>query len=112
MVSGLVTSPNDHCSIFSGDARLMRMASKSALRAVLLSVKLGLIIQTLKSSFALVVAHRRGPQRADFARWGGFSPPTQVQRPSLRRAAAAAVDAWSRSAPHRDTATATRGSAR
>ena len=29
MVSGLVTSPCDHDMIFSGDARLMRMASKS-----------------------------------------------------------------------------------
>src|SRR4029077_21227512 len=30
MVSGLVTSPCDQLRIFSGDARLMRMASKSA----------------------------------------------------------------------------------
>src|SRR5271170_6883142 len=30
MVSGLVTSPWDQLRIFSGDARLMRMASKSA----------------------------------------------------------------------------------
>src|SRR5271165_2197848 len=29
MVSGLVTSPCDQLRIFSGDARLMRMASKS-----------------------------------------------------------------------------------
>src|SRR3954467_15019834 len=41
IVSGLVTSPNDHCSILSGDARLMRIASKSARRVVLVSVKLG-----------------------------------------------------------------------
>src|SRR5580704_4185959 len=31
MVSGLVTSPCDQLRIFSGDARLMRMASKSAI---------------------------------------------------------------------------------
>ena len=31
MVSGLVTSPWDQLRIFSGDARLMRMASKSAM---------------------------------------------------------------------------------
>src|SRR6516164_357619 len=30
MVSGLVTSPCDQLRIFSGDARLMRIASKSA----------------------------------------------------------------------------------
>src|SRR5213082_1477638 len=30
MVSGLVTSPCDQLRIFSGEARLMRMASKSA----------------------------------------------------------------------------------
>src|SRR5271167_3337202 len=30
MVSGLVTTPCDQLRIFSGDARLMRMASKSA----------------------------------------------------------------------------------
>jgi hypothetical protein len=29
IVSGLVTSPCDHERIFSGDARLMRIASKS-----------------------------------------------------------------------------------
>src|SRR6266852_4185254 len=31
MVSGLVTSPCDQLRIFSGEARLMRMASKSAM---------------------------------------------------------------------------------
>jgi hypothetical protein len=31
MVSGLVTSPCDQLRIFSGEARLMRMASKSAI---------------------------------------------------------------------------------
>src|SRR5580700_1998430 len=31
MVSGFVTSPCDQLRIFSGDARLMRMASKSAI---------------------------------------------------------------------------------
>src|SRR5258708_37276255 len=31
MVSGLVTSPCDQLRIFSGDARLIRMASKSAI---------------------------------------------------------------------------------
>src|ERR1700688_179727 len=31
MVSGLVTSPCDQLRIFSGDARLMRIASKSAI---------------------------------------------------------------------------------
>src|SRR4029077_11274475 len=31
MVSGLVTSPCDQLRIFSGDARLMRIASKSAM---------------------------------------------------------------------------------
>src|SRR5579864_5674799 len=31
MVSGLVTSPWDQLRIFSGDARLIRMASKSAI---------------------------------------------------------------------------------
>src|ERR1700757_2256570 len=31
MVSGLVTSPCDQLLIFSGEARLMRMASKSAI---------------------------------------------------------------------------------
>src|SRR5450755_3583743 len=31
MVSGLVTSPWDQLRIFSGEARLMRMASKSAI---------------------------------------------------------------------------------
>ena len=33
IVSGLVTSPCDHDRIFSGDARLIRMASKSLVRA-------------------------------------------------------------------------------
>src|SRR4030095_11243928 len=53
MVSGLVTSPNDHCSIFSGDASEMRIASKSARRVVLVSVKLGLIFigSTLQHRF-------------------------------------------------------------
>jgi hypothetical protein len=31
MVSGLVTSPCDQLRIFSGEARLIRMASKSAI---------------------------------------------------------------------------------
>jgi hypothetical protein len=33
IVSGLVTSPCDHDMIFSGEARLMRIASKSLVRA-------------------------------------------------------------------------------
>jgi hypothetical protein len=33
MVSGLVTSPCDHDRIFSGEARLIRMLSKSAIEA-------------------------------------------------------------------------------
>jgi hypothetical protein len=32
MVSGLVTSPWDQLRIFSGDARLIRMESKSAIK--------------------------------------------------------------------------------
>ena len=43
MVSGFVTSPNDHERIFSGEASEMRIASKSARSVVLLSWKLGLI---------------------------------------------------------------------
>src|SRR5215467_2930062 len=35
MVSGLVTSPCDQLRIFSGDARLMRMESKSAIKLAL-----------------------------------------------------------------------------
>src|SRR5215471_1445718 len=35
MVSGLVTSPWDQLRIFSGDARLMRIESKSAIRFAL-----------------------------------------------------------------------------
>jgi hypothetical protein len=35
MVSGLVTSPCDHERIFSGDAREMRIASKSVIGLVI-----------------------------------------------------------------------------
>src|ERR1043165_7514024 len=58
MVSGFVTSPCDQERIFSGDARLMRIASKSVVREPRVS-KLGLMYQfTISTSNQLTRATR------------------------------------------------------
>jgi hypothetical protein len=61
IVSGLVTSPCDHDWIFSGDARLIRMASKSLVSEPRVS-KLGLMFSV--SSFQLSVASNPARCRA------------------------------------------------
>src|ERR1700684_518638 len=49
MVSGLVTSPCDQLRIFSGEARLMRIESKSAMRLALSYGEERYILLSLKS---------------------------------------------------------------
>src|SRR5437660_2855766 len=74
MVSGLVTSPCDQLRIFSGDARLMRMASKSAIG---FTRSKGLERYKVFLQFLRHYAAARGSQND----WPGFSG-QQFARPS------------------------------
>src|SRR6476660_3826594 len=60
MVSGLVTSPCDHERILSGDARLMRIASKSDVKEPRLS-KEGLIFCFSQSVLSALLDARGAP---------------------------------------------------
>src|SRR5581483_3354514 len=59
MVSGLVTSPCDQLRIFSGEARLMRMASKSAIG---FARSKGLERNKVSSTLAAFIAAASGPE--------------------------------------------------
>src|SRR5271170_2689484 len=104
MVSGLVTSPCDQLRIFSGEARLIRMESKSAIkfarsygdeRYIILLYKFGVAGWRPESQFGQsLIPNKPIPS---------FSPP-RVRYPESPAA--------SSSAPHPDIMTATRGSGR
>src|SRR6185295_14816335 len=79
MVSGLVTSPCDHCRIFSGDASEIRIASKSGASCVFSCWNLNTLISPLI-------------KRKPFTGFTGFRPDLHVNpeqsrnpvQPSLR----------------------------
>src|SRR5260370_18102827 len=84
MVSGLVTSPCDQLRIFSGDARLMRMASKSA-TGFAISDGLG---PNLFLRFRSAVRRRTRLSRTVASRWSFVGseisdPEAQEQRPRV-----------------------------
>src|SRR6202521_1584633 len=89
MVSGLVTSPCDQLRIFSGDARLMRMASKSATG---FAISNGLE-RNMFLRFPTAVRRRTRLSRTVASRWSFVAseisdPEAQEQRPrvySLKR---------------------------
>src|SRR5579862_7371188 len=105
MVSGLVTSPWDQLRIFSGEARLIRMESKSAIKFAL-SYGEDLYISSPIKLF----------QAADERRFTQISPISVHPRLSaainLRLAQCPKLPAASSSTPRPDTATAARGSGR
>src|ERR1035437_9494577 len=109
MVSGLVTSPWDQLLIFSGDAREMRIESKSAIK---FARSYGEDLKIASSSKNRLAPDEHGSQkirilirvypRSSVAH-SCFSPPP---------APCPALHAASSSTPHRDTTIATRVSVR
>src|SRR5581483_10542035 len=107
MVSGLVTSPCDQLRIFSGDARLIRMESKSAIKFALSYGEDRYIILLIKTwDWGLGIGGRNSRPRCVIPDpWprGPASPPP-APYPALRAASSLT--------PRPGTATATRGSGR
>src|SRR6202451_2428002 len=93
MVSGLVTSPCDQLRIFSGEARLMRMASKSAIvfcisnglernkvfLRFLLSTTAGRYRLPVASFLCFAVAESLGPAKRYFKK--SCAPPEPLSAP-------------------------------
>src|SRR6185437_3705671 len=73
MVSGFVTSPCDQLRIFSGEARLMRIASKSA---IVFAISKGLERYKVSSDSCGPHASADGPRKSagGMSLWGCFPP--------------------------------------
>src|ERR1700691_627208 len=106
MVSGLVTSLFDQLRIFSGEARLIRMESKSAIKFAL-SYGEDLYIRSPIKANSEVRIQNGGRSYSEFSN-SEFSN-SSLSRPRARYPGSPAA---SSSAPRPDTATATRGSGR